>query len=143
LKIKTKDELINIIKQVKDNQDLNYLDISGLTDLSDLFNKSTFNGDISKWNTSNVTDMSSLFENSNFDGGIEDWKVSNVTKMKNIFEKTKIDVLKEINKWDINKAVGVSDLSPTTKITKEIKRRYDIRIKGSKLISIFTKFILI
>ena len=63
-KPKDKDELRKIIKFYSENHSkssLNWLDISGITDMSHLFENTKYNGDISKWDTSNVTDMSHMF----------------------------------------------------------------------------------
>ena len=62
---KTKKELKNIIKQrIKEEGvqvDLNDIDVSKITDMSDLFGGVYFNGDISTWDVSNVNDMSYMF----------------------------------------------------------------------------------
>lgn len=82
---KDKKELEQMIKDEiaahGDKADLNYIDVSGITDFSELFKDSTFNGDISKWNVSNAEDMSHMFSyNSPFNGDISGWDVSNVKK---------------------------------------------------------------
>ena len=59
-----KDELKNIIKFYSKNYykySLNWLNVSGITDMSYLFEKSEYNGDISMWDTSNVTNMENMF----------------------------------------------------------------------------------
>ena len=57
---KTKEELLSIIKDHINTYgeccDLNDIDTSNITDMSNLFHCNyNFNGDISKWNVSNVT----------------------------------------------------------------------------------------
>ncbi len=46
-KVKDNHELINIIRNSPDDADLNYLDVSNITDMNRLFWRSEFNGDIS------------------------------------------------------------------------------------------------
>ena len=67
---KTKGDLKKIIKlAIEENGnevDLNFIDTSKITDMSNLFSKSNFNGDISKWNVSSVKYMSDMFSESLF-----------------------------------------------------------------------------
>ena len=61
----TKRELKDIIKQrieQEDNEvDLNDIDTSNITDMSELFKETNFNGNISNWDVSNVKNMSDMF----------------------------------------------------------------------------------
>ena len=96
---KTKDELKNIIKQKIESEgnecDLNDIDTSNITDMSNLFAYSHFNGDISNWNVSNVKNMKYMFEFSIFNNDISNWNVSNVTFKLDMFQNYPIE--KNIN----------------------------------------------
>ena len=62
---KNKNELIDIIRQEialkGKNCDLNFIDTSLITNMSDLFLEIDFNGDISNWDISNVLNMNFMF----------------------------------------------------------------------------------
>ena len=86
----TKEELRAIIEQELKRQgadaDLNHIDVSGVTDMSFLFdgldvrNIKILNIKIDKWDTSNVTDMRFMFFGlTYFNGDPSAWDVSNVT----------------------------------------------------------------
>ena len=105
---KNKEDLQKIvkaaIKKYGANCDLNFIDVSKVTDMSDLFNDrgilSKFNGDISKWNVSKVEDMSSMFFQSQFNGDISQWDVSNVTSMFAMFNGSCFNG--DISQWDVS-----------------------------------------
>ena len=104
-KITSKRELqkiiVDTIKEEGPNCDLNWIDVSGITDMSFLFNftecldysaaqqfkkQYPFNCDISKWDVSNVVNMDSMFcGEDEFNQDISNWDVSNVTNMEYMF----------------------------------------------------------
>ncbi len=86
-KAELKAEIEKAIKAHGNNVDLNYIDTSSVTDMSELFQyKTTFNGDISKWNTSSVEDMSWMFNGATaFNQSLNSWDVSSVEEMQGMF----------------------------------------------------------
>ena len=88
------DEITRAMDAHGNEVNLNYIDVSDITDMSFLFSSDTtegyeleaFNGDISKWDVSKVTDMFAMFWGAtSFNGDISKWKVEKVTDMIFIF----------------------------------------------------------
>ena len=98
---KTKDELQELVdKLIKERgikADLNDIDTSEITDMTQLFYKSHFNGDISNWDVSHVEDMNMMFCFSLFNGDISNWDVSNVKDMTDMFKHSPLE--KNHPKW--------------------------------------------
>ena len=144
-KVKDFNELTNIIADIKqqlykdkvDAFNLNWLDISNVTKLNQLFNVGTFNRqyifwdvsdwdtshvtsmvgtfngckdicDLSKWDTSKVTSMVNMFyECSTFNGNISNWNVSKVTRFDSMFYGCS-SFNQDISNWDISSAENLS-----------------------------------
>ena len=146
-KVKDFSELVHIIADIKqqlykdkvDAFNLNWLDISNVTMLDQLFNVGTFNRqyifwdvsdwdtshvtsmagtfngckdicDLSKWDTSKVTSMVNMFyECSTFNGNISNWDVSKVKRFDSMFYGCS-SFNQDISNWDISSAKNLSKM---------------------------------
>ena len=85
----------NAIKKYGLNANLNFIDTSDVSNMSDLFSANLseydidirkFNGDISEWDVSNVVDMSYMFDGcEKFNSPLKKWDVSGVEYMCGMF----------------------------------------------------------
>ena len=113
---KTKHELINVIRELvfeKGETNLNCIDTSNITDMSDLFAKidkaSKVNFDVSEWNVSNVENMNLMFSGCiNFDCYLSNWNVSKVNNMQSMFGGCEKFEGKGIENWNVS---NVKDMS--------------------------------
>ena len=105
-----KDELSDVIsyfiKQFGDRCSLNWLNVSFVRNMHNLFFGSTFNGDISMWDVSHVVDMYQMFRESSFNGDISNWDVSNVLEMEGMFHESSFNG--DISKWNVKSVTNMN-----------------------------------
>ena len=114
--VKEHDDLLKFIRRVTivdKKANLNWLDVSHITDMRYMFddyNAKGFRGDISEWDVSNVTTMENMFYGcNNFNCDISNWDVSNVKNMKSMFVTcTKFD--QPIQKWNVSNVENMCDM---------------------------------
>ena len=107
LRLILKDE----IKRLGDDANLNHIDVSQITDLSDIFYcKEDFCGDISKWKTGNCKKFDSMFYCcQKFNCDLSDWDVSNGETFIGMFERCE-NFNSDLNYWKMDKARDISGM---------------------------------
>ncbi len=102
------DEIKKAIAEHGATANLNYIDTSDITDMSNLFqNNATFNGDISKWDVSSVTNMQAMFSGAiAFNQPLNSWKVLSVTDMSYMFAGARA-FNQPLNKWNIAEVIDI------------------------------------
>ena len=111
----SKEQLQSIIKDELERQgpnaDLNFIDVSEITDMFGLFFKLDIrNIKIDEWDTSNVEDMSHMFcYCRNFNADLSRWDVSNVTDMQYMFcECRKFNC--DLSSWNMRNLIGITGM---------------------------------
>lgn len=79
--------------------DLNYIDVSRLTNMVGVFRGLAFNGDISGWDTGRVVNMACLFYDSPFTGDISGWNTSSLQNATRMFKDSKFNG--DIHAWNM------------------------------------------
>ena len=124
----TKEKLQDIIKyriEVEGNEvNLNDIDVSQITDMSELFLWSDFNGNISGWDVSNVTNMYGMFYScKKFNQDISNWDVSNVSDMAFMFNGCE-SFNQDISAWDVSNVIDMFYMFDNCPIKEEYKPKF-------------------
>lgn len=116
-----REQLRKLISNLKiNNISLNWLDVSNITIMTDIFYGSNFNGDISKWDVSSVEHMSYMFYYSEFNGDISKWDVSNVKGMNSMFAYS--EFTSDISKWNVSNVYSMMRMFEESKFNKNISK---------------------
>jgi surface protein len=102
------------------NGNINCWDVSNVTNMNGMFFCSVFNGYIGNWNVSNVRDMSDMFYGSRFDGDISQWNVSNVTDMEGMFDSSNFSG--DISKWNVSNVRNMSDMFESSPFNVDLSK---------------------
>ena len=105
---KNKEQLKQLINYTfkHDIYDLNFIDISEITDMSMLFRYSDYNFDVSDWDVSNVTDMNNMFYCcNNFNCDLSNWDMSNTLRINEMFYGCKNFEGKGLENWKLEKTL--------------------------------------
>ena len=101
---------------IKKYGDIQYWDVSNVTDMEGLFAGSrsgglrTFNGNIRNWDVSKVTNMARMFHDATaFNQPLGGWDVSKVTNMFLMFSDAK-KFNQVLDKWDVGKVTFMNDM---------------------------------
>ena len=94
-------DLSTLNTMISNGDDVTKVVTSLITDMSFMFDGSSFNQDISSWDTSNVTTMDYMFgENTTFNQPIGAWNVSNVTNITQMFRLAG-SFNQDLSNWDV------------------------------------------
>ena len=107
------------------NQDISSWDVSNVTSMSGMFEKSAFNQDISNWDVNNVTDMSGMFERSAFNQDISNWDVSNVTDMYGMF-KDNSAYNQSLESWDVSSVKKMGRMFESNSVFNQPINNWDV-----------------
>ena len=127
--VKDKAELQQIISyiiyEIDSCANLNWIDVSKITDMSSLFSHTPFNGDISEWDVSKVENMAYMFDNciefTGINTNLSKWDVSNVKSMTSMFNICSFNgINNDLANWDVSHVEYMNSMFAYSVFNKDI-----------------------
>lgn len=119
-KVKDYDELYQLVHN-NSSEDLNWLDVTNVTDMHELFRTMHFHGDISKWDMSHVKRMHKMFMDcQSLKCDINEWDVSNVEDMSSLFLNARISP--DISRWNTKSVLDMSHMFQGSEFKGDISK---------------------
>lgn len=91
------------------DREINNWDVSGVTQMTNMFQATVFDQELLDWNVSSVVDMSKMFYQANFSKDISNWDVTSVENMSYMFadaDQFNID----ISDWNVSSVTDMSNM---------------------------------
>lgn len=102
------------------NPSFNTWNTSKITNMYNMFGEALyFNAPVGNWDVSNVTDMSYLFDYTSFNYPLENWNTSKVTDMQHMFHGSTL-FNQDITKWDTSKVTDMTEMFHETSFNQNL-----------------------
>lgn len=92
----------------RENANMNWIDVSNITDFTYAFRGLKHTIDISRWNVSNAETMECMFRYSKFKGYIYDWDVRNVKNFSHMFSFSTFN--NNISRWEVSDDADITGM---------------------------------
>lgn len=100
---------------------LNWMDVSNVTNFAWAFTGCKFDMLVDEWNTSRATNMTGMFQGSDVKCDLSRWNVSNVERMNNMFASTKY-FNGDISNWNTHKCQTMISMFAGSKFNGDISK---------------------
>ena len=92
----------------RENANMNWIDVSNITDFTYAFRGLKYTIDISRWDVSNAETMECMFRYSKFKGYIYDWDVCNVKNFSHMFSFSTFN--NDISRWEVSDDADITEM---------------------------------
>jgi len=119
-KCRTMPEIRKIVLSMPIDANLNWIDVSGIRNMSFLFGNLDFTGDISLWDMSDAEMLDGFFYNGNAKVNISDWNVSKARSMTYMFFNNGA-FFGDLTRWRINAECNTNGMFESSIMTNNLK----------------------